>query len=120
MRITETEAKALMTLAGFQVDKTWELANQYWPRTDHYYEEIVKGPGFLFDTPQGLIEISTRKRVIVIDWIGTSMRCNNCVLTEDQVTKGDHYVHAHSTAKAVEYLTTVKRFLDEDQGLMDG
>lgn len=67
------------------------------------YEWRYTRPAWLVKTPYGLIEITERKRVIDIDWRDTPVRA---IVTGDETTKDDECVHAWSTAKMVEYLTT--------------
>jgi hypothetical protein len=59
-------------------------------------------PWWLVRTPAGLVQIGWRKRVINIDWSDTDVRT---VVTSDDVTKTETYVHAWSEAKALEYLS---------------
>lgn len=102
--MTAEQAAALFLLAGIKVSKFHQLENKYWP--DAYVEERKRSPWWLAMTPAGPITIGWRKRVISIDWQDTALRT---VVTEDEVTKGDTYVHAYCYAKAVEYLTTLSR-----------
>ncbi len=100
---SRAEAQSIMLLAGFDVVRTWELANRYWPDAPTY--DSVRRPWWLFETDIGLIQIGWRKRVINIDWEATSIRI---VVTEDDVTKDDAHVHAWSVEKAITYLRALK------------
>jgi hypothetical protein len=101
------QAESIMTRAGLPFREKWELANQYWPDAPDY--DDVRRPWWLFNTRHGLIRIGWRKRVIEIDWtsIGATER-----VTDDDVSKGDSYVHAWTVAKAVEYATRLRELLD--------
>lgn len=95
----EEKVRALLILSDIPINRLHRLENKYWP--DAYVEERQCSPWWLAETPYGAIEIGWRKRVINIDWEGTSLRK---VITEDDTTKADDMVHAWSYAKAVEYL----------------
>jgi len=129
--MTETEARAIFTLAGIEVFNLWQLPNGYHgpARTENLdiprvYEEGVtlltypqleflnsavpsfKSPWWLVKTKHGLIEIGWRKRVISIDWSDTPIRKH---VTKDDVTKDLTSVHAWSLEKAVEYLKAFRK-----------
>jgi hypothetical protein len=89
----------IFQVSGIEVLNHWKLENKYWP--DSYVEDIMASPWWLVKTPFGLIEIGWRKRVISIDWSDTNI---DKIVTEDQVTKGDSYVHASSDEQAIKYL----------------
>ena len=82
--------------------------NQYWPRTENYWDLVFKNPWWLIKTEFGLIRIGWRKRVITIDWSDTDVRK---IITEDDTTKEEHMVHAWTVEKAVEYLKALKKEL---------
>ncbi len=98
------EAESIMHLAGLDITRTWELANTYWPDSPIYDE--VRTPWWLFMTGIGPVQIGWRKRVLHIDWAGCAYRG---IVTTDDVTKGDTYVHAWSVEKAVEYVRALAR-----------
>lgn len=98
------EAEGIMLRAGFKILHTWELANGYWPLAEVY--DDVRCPWWLFLTDIGLIQIGWRKNVLHIEWSATPIRC---IVTANDVTKSQEYVHAHSTGKAVEYLKELRR-----------
>lgn len=100
---SKEEAEAIFRLAGFTVTRIWELANGYWPRSPDY--DDVRDPWWLFQTEIGLVQIGWRKRVMHIQWDACEVRA---VVTEDEVTKENYYVHAYSTEKAVEYLKALR------------
>lgn len=99
----QSEVEALFLLAGFKVDRLWQLENKYWPKVPEY--DCARTPWWLVKTEIGLVEIGWRKRVISINWSDTTIRK---IVTEDTVTKGDSYVHAYSLEKAVEYLRCLR------------
>jgi hypothetical protein len=98
-RLTEETVQAWFMSAGFpKPEKMHCLVNGYdWEREDHWW--LVK-------VDQGYIKIGWRKRVINIDWSETPLRK---IITPDDVTKSGDMVHAWSIAKAIEYLTEVRR-----------
>jgi len=99
------EVKSLFTLAGIPILATWELMNDYWPRSAvHYHKLIIESPWWLVKTPVGLIKIGWRKRVISIEWEDTPIRK---IITEDSVTKNQTMVHAWEMKKVLEYLTAL-------------
>src|SRR6266481_5455787 len=106
--MNEDEMKAIFTLAGIPVTKSWRLQNGYLSRPSQQKETdpdcalyIVNDPWWLVRTPIGLIEIGWRKRVISINWKDSEIRK---IVTEDDVTKEDYLVHAWSVEKAISYL----------------
>ena len=108
--MSEEEMQALFLLAGFEVESTYRLANEYWSDPDD------SQPWWLVKTKFGLIKIGWRKRVINIDWSDTEYQAGVSkfyddrpieVLTKDETTKWETGVHAWGYAKAVEYLSTL-------------
>ena len=102
-RKSREEAESIVSLAGFEIRHTWELANGYWPASPRY--DDVRKPWWLFLTQVGPVRVGWRKRVLEIEWDATDLRG---IVTDDNVTKGDTYVHAWSRSKAVEYLTKLR------------
>lgn len=102
-RMTEKDARALLTLAGFKVEKAKALVDGYsYPPDDpRFYEECPRCVWWFLKTDIGWIEIGWRKRVLAIDWSETPLRA---VVTDDDVTKDECSVHAYSVSKALEYL----------------
>jgi hypothetical protein len=94
------ELKAMFLVAGLKiVGEPKELKNQYWgdlPDGAH--------PWWFVKTQYGWIEIGWRKRVVSIDWSDTPLRV---IVTDRDVTKAEHLVHAYSYPEVVEYLTTL-------------
>lgn len=103
---TRQEVEALFLTAGLPVQKVWELPNGYWPEHPDYAEMRAQTPWWLVQTAIGLVQVGWRKRVMDIDWSGTSIRT---IVTEDDVTKNEEHVHAWSNDKAVAYLITLRR-----------
>ncbi|MDE2022221.1 MAG: hypothetical protein KGI71_04925 [Patescibacteria group bacterium] len=103
-RRSKEEAESIMRLAGFTILHVWELTNGYWPDAPEY--DDVRTPWWLFLTDVGPIQIGWRKRVLHIEWSACAFRG---VVTEDNVTKEDTYVHAYAVEKAVEYLREMRR-----------
>jgi len=105
MRVkSRKETEAVATLSGLEVERVWELANGYWPDSPDYDE--VRTPWWLLQTEIGLIQLGWRKNVIHIQWDACAVRG---IVTSDEVSKGDTYVHAWSTEKAIEYLRELLR-----------
>lgn len=100
----EEEFRAIFTLAGIEIQKTWYLQNNYWPNHPDYFD--IRTPWYLFRTPLGLIRIGWRKRVISIHWEDTPIKKT---VTEDNVTKDEQMVHAYTPEKAIEYLKALAR-----------
>lgn len=98
------KVKALLDLAGFETRHVYELANGYWP--DHPNYDDVREPWWLAFTDVGPIRFGRRKRVLEIDWALCEFRG---VITTDEVTKGNHYVHAWSMEKALEYMNALRK-----------
>lgn len=88
------EFKAIFDVTQIPVLNSWILENEY--NGDFY------SPWLLIETQYGMIEIGWRKRVIQIDWSHTNVRK---IISNDDVTKNETFIHAHSNAKAVEYLS---------------
>lgn len=110
---------ALFLFADIQTLGVDEIPNQYWPRVPDYYEIRDKSPWWLVYTELGTIKIGWRKRVMEIDWrrLETGGGKAAVIVTEDDVTKGDYYVHAYSELKAVEYLQNLKRHITSQRTL---
>lgn len=98
------QAESIVRLAGFEVRRVWELANDYWPASPRYDE--VRRPWWLFLTDIGPVRIGWRKHVLEIEWDACAARG---VVTEDDVTKGPAHVHAWSVENAITYLRELRR-----------
>ncbi len=115
--LSKSEAEAAFKLAGIPVLRTWELAHHYFPHREGESEEDTKREAvyrathksWLVKTPYGLIALLLRKRVIEIDWSDTTCKV---IVTADDVTKADHYVHAYSLVKVAEYLSALRSKLE--------
>ena len=106
----EGQMKALFLLAGFEVESTYKLVNEY------YSDPQSESPWWLVKTEFGLIKIGWRKRVINIDWSDTDYKSGVSKfyddrpidkLTTDETTNWETGVHAWSYGKAVDYLSTL-------------
>jgi len=80
-----------------------------------FVEEIPNGycgsycckhlPWFIVTTPKGRIRIGWRKRVILIDWIDSTIEeQSEKLFIDEDVTKFDKCIHAWGLAKAKEYI----------------
>jgi len=103
-RRSRDEVESIAKLAGLEIRRVWELANGYWPLAPHY--DSVRRPWWLLQTDIGLVRLGWRKRVLEIEWESCFVRgiALRGVVTDDNVTKGDTYVHAWSVEKAIEYM----------------
>jgi hypothetical protein len=101
-KVSREEAESIFRLAGFEVKQLWELVNRYWPDSPTY--DDVRKPWWLALTDIGLIEMGWRKRVIQIRWDTCPVRA---IVTQDDVTKTDTYVHAWSVENAITYLRSL-------------
>ena len=99
---------ALLTLAGSEPVAVHELANKYWPDCDAYAQIRRDNPWWLVLTKAGPVVIGWRKRVISINWEGTTVRGK---MTTDDTTSELDYCHAWTYEKAVEYLSTLQSAL---------
>jgi hypothetical protein len=108
--MTEDQAKALFLLAGIEVERLYRLENQYWPES--YVELRQKSPWWLAITKLGEIKMGWRKNVISINWEATPIRG---IVTEDDVTKENHMVHAWSYVKALQYLTQLSVLMSKHE-----
>ena len=98
--LKETEVESIMELAGIKILATpYKLMNEYHSGSS---EKQYWHPWWLLKTEYGFIKIGWRKRVIHIEWTDTKIRA---IVTKDELTKDECYVHAYTVAKAVEYLT---------------
>lgn len=107
------EAISLFTLAGIEVLNTKPLPDGYGytPDDPRYFEMPPRCAWWFVKTCAGWVEIGWRKRVISINWQDTHVRQ---VITEDDVTKEDTYVHAYDFGKALEYLMKLAPLLSRD------
>ncbi len=101
---TRKEADAILALAHVPWTHAWELANGYWPESPEY--DDIREPWWLFLTDVGPLQLGRRKRVLHIQWDACAFRG---LVTNDDVTKSDTYVHAWETTKAIEYVTAWHR-----------
>ncbi len=105
--MTLKEAESLFLLAGFGVSRTKPLIDGYFYGADdpRFFENPPRQTWWFVKTEIGWVEIGWRKKVISIDWSDTDIRA---VITNDDVTKEAHFVHAWSIEKALEYLKALK------------
>lgn len=102
--------EALLLLSGFEVERMHKLANKYWPENEHYADIRRRHPWWLVQLKSGdIFEIGWRKRVISVNWETTRVRK---VLTTDDVSKDETYVHAWGYVKALEYLSALQHAFD--------
>lgn len=73
------------------------------------YTWRVNRPSWLIKIPEGLIQLTERKRVFSVDWRETRVRG---IVTKDDVTRGLDHVHAWTEEKILEYLKAWKILAD--------
>lgn len=100
--MAKEHVEAMFLLAGIPITEMESMPNQYY----HEYTD----PWWTVSTPKGKIVIGWRKRVLSISWPDTHCAVR---VTKDSVTIDDYMVHAWSYAKAVEYLTELRRALSK-------
>ncbi len=105
VEISELEVIALFQLAAIPIAKCWSTKNLYWNSGNAH-------PWWLVKTGRGIVRVGWRKRVLEIDWSDTDVRC---VVTDDQVTKGDDHVHAWKIDDAVRYLIRLRHGFEDAQ-----
>ena len=118
MNFTIEQARALVFLAGFNVNKIWTLENRYWPKHQSYDDVRNNSPWFLLSTDHGMIEMGWRKRVLSIDWEGTINR--ERLIEDDVTTNGTTYIHAwpHDNGlylNALSYLSILHKKIHEQE-----
>ena len=101
----ESKVRSFFTLAGFSIINVFEIINGYNGIVEQY-----SSPWWVVYTNHGLIKIGKRKHVFEIDWSGTSLRS---VITDENVTKGETYVHAWTEPKVLEYLIDIRKALED-------
>ena len=109
--MSEDEVKALFLLSGIALYSQVPIDNRY-----DQTSELWNGPWWECRTRCGKVTIGWRKRVIEITW-HTFAVPDDEPITHDDVTKGPDYVHAWSSAKAVEYLTSMRRAFERAEHL---
>jgi hypothetical protein len=111
--LNKFEVAGLFSIAEIPWDSIHPIDNEYYglPIPDSYKEFSDKNPWYLVMTKFGNIKIGPRKRVYEIDWSDTKVRK---IISEDNVTKEDYYIHAWSLNKASEYLNALGKELNND------
>lgn len=99
------QTEALFIATGWKVERMWRLGEHYGPCDVRYFHYIHTHPWWLIQTSLGLIKFGPRKRVHVIDWEAASFRG---IITEDNVTKGESFVHAWTRETILEYLCKLR------------
>lgn len=105
----EQLVKAWFKTAGFEVSEVFRLENQYWGYGFDDASYRISSPWWLVETNIGKIILGPRKRVWAIDWSRTDVRG---VVTDEDITKGDDYVHSYSHADTVKYLAALYKLWD--------
>jgi hypothetical protein len=103
---TEQHVRALCLLSGISIENLWRMENGYWPEHPDYDDVRRASPWWLVKTPDGMVRMGWRKRVLSVDWSDTPVRI---IVTYDDVTKDEALFHAYTYPKAVEYLTELAR-----------
>lgn len=110
----ERQFKGIFEKAGFKDIRMVSLPNEYCP-CDHC------APWFNVNTEFGTIKIGWRKRVINIDWSAATETLKACgqlpkksilsLFKDEDVTKGNTYIHAWGWEKAQDYLGRIYNLL---------
>jgi hypothetical protein len=95
---------------------TTKERNQSWP-DDARYDEVrdanpwwtVRLTRYGWEQTTVVIRIKRRKRVWELEWTDTPYRG---ILTEDDLTKDETYVHAYTWGKLITYLSQLRDHLD--------
>jgi hypothetical protein len=95
------EKERLIALFGDKKIFVSEIPNGYDPESWYY----SRFPWFIVTTEKGHIKLGWRKRVIEIDWTDSIIKHEAEYLFPDEdVTKGEKYIHAWGYDKAQEYI----------------
>lgn len=99
----ETEVMGLFAVAGIEVLRREALIDGYgYQASDpRLFEHPLRCVWWFIKTKYGWVKIGWRKRVISIEWEDTPIRK---IITSDDVTKDQTYVHAWSEEDALKYL----------------
>lgn len=97
----KTEKEGILLLFGDRSIFVEEIPNGYC--SDYCCEHL---PWFIVTTNKGRIKIGWRKRVINIDWSDSIVLTSKAeeLFPNENVTKGDYYIHAWGYEKAKEYI----------------
>lgn len=92
--------------AGLGEINTDRIPNEYW--------KDEGPPWFILRTPKGNLKVGHRKRVFHVEWTDLLPAVKdkldtNVLFPDENVTKGQRYIHAWGREKAVEYLRTVAK-----------
>lgn len=90
-----------------------------------YVEEIPNGycsdycckhlPWLTVTTKKGRITIGWRKRVLNIDWEGSAIsQSADALFSDEDVTKGNYYIHAWGLEKAKEYIDVLLNSINDE------
>lgn len=101
----------LFEIAGFSDIDFTNIPNEYCSRP-HCCPDW-----FSVKTEFGVIKIGWRKRVINIDWSETEKDLET--FFQDEVTKGKYFIHAWEYAKALQYLTTLRKYLSYSDDVLE-
>jgi len=101
--------KSYFLRAGFMVVYSKEIDNEYCGKACCYHR-----PWLLVTTKNGIIKIGWRKSVINIDWSELDVEVDGNELFKDEdTTKGMNFIHCWDGDKAIEYLTKIRKKIDE-------
>lgn len=100
LKIFEDEIEELKNLFGSEAIYTKQIENKYSDLGSFKFRKWLE-----VTTRKGIIVIGWRKRVINIDWSMSDIKKNAYDLFPDEdVTKGNCYIHAWGINKAKEYI----------------
>lgn len=108
----KSQFEMIFLKAGLQHIFMEEIPNQYWsyppgdPRPMPHY--AIERPWYIVTTRVGHVTIGWRKRVINIDWSKSLIKTGgDALFPNEDVTRGECYIHASSNDKAIEYLSVL-------------
>lgn len=95
----KVEKSQLISLFGDKKIYVSAIPNGYEPENGYY----KLFPWYIVTTEKGHIKIGWRKRVILIDWTDSDI-AGEIMFPDEDVTKGEKYIHAWGYEKAQEYI----------------
>lgn len=91
------DLRTIVKKAGVPYEQMRLIPSQYHDNRLYY------PPWAIFETAEGPLRIGWRKRVIVLDWSATELEPSPR-FADEEVTKGDGWIHAWGSERATEYL----------------
>lgn len=100
LKMFEDEIEELKNLFGSEAIYTKQIENKYSDLGSFKFRKWLE-----VTTRKGVIVIGWRKRVVNIDWSRSDIKNTaHDLFPDEDVTKGDYYIHAWGINKAKEYI----------------